>query len=129
MRSQILLVLTGSSLLAAGCGGDTLAPPSISMLEYAPMTIPGRQPVSITGTFRFEDANGDVATAHLVILAPGRERQENPSAPIQGGAKQGVAQVAVALQDPVPGTYGFEGWVRDRAGHDSNVLSGSIVAQ
>jgi hypothetical protein len=129
MRSQVLLVLAAGFLLAAACGSDTPAPPSVSMLVYSPMTIPAHQSVTVSGTFRFEDPNGDVATAHVAITAPGRERQETPSVAIQGSARQGAAQFAVALQDPVPGTYGFDVWVRDRAGNDSNVLSGSVLVQ
>ncbi len=121
-----------SFLLAlADCGGTGPGPvaPTVSALEYTPTMIQAHQPASITGTYRFHDDNGDFASAHLAVTAPGQDRVEEQPRPIPGGPTDGVGRFSINLVDPVPGTYTFEVWVSDQAGHVSTGLSGTAVSQ
>jgi hypothetical protein len=120
-------------LCTAGCGGeetDTEAP-SISDLTYSPQTVPVGEATVVSGTFSFEDPDGDVLGALIAMTPPGGETQELPRADIPRAAGVTAADVMlqVLVNAQIAGRYEFEVWVEDEAGNESNRLEGAVVAE
>jgi hypothetical protein len=119
------------AILAASCGGGDdqpvapTHPPSISNLRYSPASVapvPGGT-VTISGTFDFSDAGGDVSAVR--ITSSGGADVTTPTPQLSGIASgTAVGQVAVSVDKP--GKYTFEVWVTDSTGLSSNKLSGTL---
>ncbi len=122
------LALCALLMLACGDEGD---PPAISNLAYGPATIASGQQSNITGSLRFDDADGDLAQLGVAFTLPNGTVQELPLTSLQGYTGQTTGQVALtlALVPPMAGRYTFDVWLTDGGGHTSNRLSGTLQAQ
>ena len=118
------------AVLAVSCGGgDEPAapahPPSISNLRYSPASaapVPGGT-VTISGTFDFSDAGGDISSVR--ITSSGGVDVTTPTPQLSGIASgTAVGQVAVSVDKP--GKYTFEISVTDGTGLSSNRLIGTF---
>ncbi|MBI5527170.1 MAG: hypothetical protein HY897_12615 [Deltaproteobacteria bacterium] len=112
----------------AGQGGGSA--PVISELTYSPDTGTAGTQITISGSFMFTDADGDVSKVATGATPPGGAFQEGPVAEIQGAGKtQGQAMFILALLPTVAGEYTFEVWLIDAAGNASNRLSGTVTVE
>jgi hypothetical protein len=55
--------------------------------------------------------------------------QRKTHQPRQRFTTAGTATLLLALTVPAAGTYGFDVWLRDEAGNESNHLTGTLEAQ
>lgn len=118
------------AVLGVSCGGndEPAAPahqPSISNLRYSPASaaqVPGAT-VTISGTFDFSDAGGDVSS--LRMTSSGGADVAMPT-PQLSGIVSGTAVGQVSVSVDKPGNYTFELWVTDSTGLNSNKLSGTF---
>lgn len=128
MRSRWLLLMP---LLAAACSDDATTPsgsaPHIGNLQFSPEFVyvtdfsAGGCPV--TGSFDFEDADGDLA-----ILRMTSSGGLDQSTPIEGaaGLTRGTLVGTLVVPESPPGEYGIQVWVEDEAGQRSNTLTGTF---
>jgi hypothetical protein len=127
------------AVLVVACGGDddapapsvqTVHPPSISNLRYTPtatLQVAGGS-VTITGTFDFTDAGGDIASVRIASSGGADATTTTPQ--LQGVSAGTVVGEVIVSIDKV-GKYTFEVWVSDSRGTASNKLTGTfeVMAQ
>jgi hypothetical protein len=119
----------------SACGDEEEAAPEgvapvINELAFDESDIPVGQTSNINGSFNFQDPDGDIVTLQVLLRLPGGQAQELPASPLPGvaGLTEGTAIFLLALSPPMAGEYFFDVDVRDRSGHYSEALSGSIRA-
>jgi hypothetical protein len=128
-ESRVALVLLCALLVAcgsSGSGGGVDSTPTISNLRYSPRSVvqgSGGGSATVTGTFDFRDAGGDLTTLHLRLSSGSDVRGAIPGA---AGVTSGTLQAQFAVSTATLGHYTFEVWVSDAAGNGSNVLAGSF---
>ena len=116
--------------VVAACGGGGGAdepphPPAISNLNYSPATAlqaPGGT-ATISGTFDFTDAGGDIASLRLVGSGG---VDLSVATPALGGIKSGTGTGSFVVSVERIGKYTFELWAVDSRGNSSNRLSGTF---
>lgn len=118
------------ALVLAACGSDSGTTPTISTLTYSPMTATHGQQSTITGTFLFDDKDGDLAELAAEITLPDNSKQSLPATDIRniGDTKQGTLNFQMILIPPTAGAYQFALWVTDDGDNDSNRLTGTVTA-
>lgn len=126
-KSTILLAL---GLIWIGCGADGGAAPVMSNLTLNPTEIDTGKSASITASFNFADADGDVAKVRVGVALPGGQTQERGTLDIQGasGVTAANAAVLLALTPPSDGTYTFTLTLIDDQDIESNSMSASVEA-
>jgi hypothetical protein len=117
-----------AAIVIAGCGSS--APPSISRLQEDRHVVIVDTASSLSGTFDFEDPDGDVELLAVELTVPTGEMGELPRAPLAGvdGVSQGTSNWSVSVEPQVVGEFAYEIWVIDRAGNESNRLPGGFTA-
>jgi hypothetical protein len=124
------------ALASVGCGDEESAkasgaPPEISTLSYQPSTVAAGQQGTISGTFAFTDPDSDASDFAIRVTSPAGQSQTLPPTPASGvsGRESGTVMFAFLLNALAGGEYGFELWMIDEAGHESNHLPGAVQAQ
>lgn len=113
-----------------GASGEGTAP-VISDITFSPdKAVVGTQ-VTITGSVKFTDPDGDVDSLHVEIKLPGGSSQSIPSVQVQGagGVTQSQAAFAIILLPPAAGEYVLSVWLADAAGSASNKLEATVTAE
>jgi hypothetical protein len=121
-----LLFLLGLAACGGGGGGEEPAhPPSISNLRYSPATAlqAPNGTVTISGTFDFTDAGGDIASIRLV--SSGGVDLTMPTSALSG-SKSGTGIGTFIVSADRIGRYTFELWATDSRGSSSNRLAGTF---
>lgn len=122
MRSLLL----GLTLLAA-CTSEG-ASPEIASLTYSPESLTVGQQTTITGTFTFDDPDGDLDELGAEVVMPGGARQAFPMTDVRNVATttEGTITWAMVVVPPAAGAYQLELWVTDADGNASNRLTGTF---
>ncbi len=133
MRSlslRLALVLAFAPVVAACDSGDEGTAPVISNLAINPVTLTTGQQSTVTGSLNFEDPEAGVVQFGIDVILPGGALQSLPLSDVQGstGLTAGTVSIAVLLIPPHVGSYRFDIWLVDDAGHESNRLTDSLVA-
>jgi hypothetical protein len=125
----ITLLLCLSLALAAGCATDT-STPEISDLTATPSTMKVGQQATVTGTFHFDDADGDLEQLNGEITMPDGTKQalRNTDVTGIGAMTTGTLSWAMIVVPPAAGSYKLELWVTDADGHESNRLETTATA-
>jgi len=128
MKNILLAALVVFSF--TGCSSDDGAAPTIATLVYSPMTVPSGAQSTISGTFTFQDKDGDAAQIGIDVRLPDQTMQELPLSDLQnvGEMTSGTINFAVIISPPFAGTYQFEVFIVDDADNESNHLMGSLTA-
>ena len=120
-------------LVLASCGddgGSEGTAPTISALSYQPDRATVGAVFQITGTLSFDDPDGDLAAIAFQLTSPGGQTTPPTTSRVQGGGvTQGQLALAVSAIAPSARAYTFDVWVEDDAGHASNMLRGTVVAE
>lgn len=124
-------------LLWIGCGGGgpggvtvpTSHPPALSALAIAPTAVyqgEASGTATISATFNFTDAGGDLSSLALQILDGAGTTLQSLSTPITGaaGLSSGLLSGQVTVSTAAAGQYSFRITVWDKAASVSNILSG-----
>jgi len=109
----------------SGGGNELLQLPVISNLKYSPATglqAPGGT-ATITGTFDFTDAGGDIA---LLRLVGSGGVDLSVATPALSGIRSGTGTGSFVVSVEQIGKYAFELWAVDSRGSASNRLSGTF---
>ena len=124
IASLVVTLVLAASLVACGGGGGEAPshPPSISNLQYAPATALQATggTATLSGTFDFVDAGGDVASLRIV----GGGVDLTIPAPALNGLKSGTGRGSFVVSVDQVGRYPFELWAVDGHGSASNRLAG-----
>lgn len=128
IATLVVTLILAACLVACGGGGGGEAPshpPSISNLKYSPATAlqaPGGT-MTISGTFDFADAGGDIAS--LRIVSSGGV-DLSVATPTLSGIRSGTGAGSFEVSVEQIGRYGFELWAVDSRGSSSNRLTGTF---
>jgi hypothetical protein len=119
-----------SLVFAAACGSDSGSAPTISALVYAPMTGTHGMQVTVTGSFTFDDKDGDLAELGGEVTLPDSSKQNLPKSDIRalGDMKQGTLPFQLIVTPPTAGAYQFALFVTDDGDNESNRLTGTLTA-
>src|SRR5687767_12431845 len=125
MRTAILC------LALAACTSDDSSAPTISNLTASPGTVPVGQQTTISGTFAFEDPDGDLDQLGAAITLPDQSKQQLAMTDLAnvGSMTDGTLGWALIVVPPAAGTYKLELWITDAVGHESNRLETNATAQ
>jgi hypothetical protein len=123
-------LLAATLLFATACASDDGTPPAITGLTYSPMTATHGVVVTVTGSFTFDDDDGDLADLHGELTLPDQTKQSLPKADIRalGDMKTGTLGFQLQALPPTVGSYKFQLWVTDDADNESNRLDGTLTA-
>ncbi len=131
----IMALMIGCGGGGGGGGGAQGTNPAITSLMYSPTSAflnAGGGFIVVSGTINFSDPNGDVSTLTISTFTSGGQSLSSATTAVQGaaGKTSGVIGVSVAVPTTAVGSYTFQVFVTDAAGHASNTLSGtfSVVA-
>lgn len=125
-RVALLPLAMASALTTSGCdGGGSAAghPPAISDLHLSsPAVVDGAGRADVSGSLSFRDPGGDVA--YLTLSS----ELATTTIPVTGasGATSGSGGATITVAPGRYGTQPFEIWIVDRAGNESNHLSGLV---
>ncbi len=131
MNRSPLFALTLLALVACDGASDG-TPPTIADLTYQPDRDAAGERFHVNGTLLFDDPDGDVTAIAFQLTSPDGTTTPPTSSPVHvhgGGFTQGLLALTVSVLAPTAGTYTFDVWVEDEAGHASNTLRGTIVAE
>jgi hypothetical protein len=119
------------SMLLAACTDDAGSAPTISNLTFGPDDVTAHQQVTIAGTFTFDDVDGDLAQLGVDVTMPDQSNQRLPMTDLRGVGltTKGTLGFQMILVPPAAGDYAFELFVTDDEDHESNRLSGVLVAE
>jgi hypothetical protein len=118
-------------LLALACTDGDGAAPTVSALTIAPTEIAVGATTTVSGTFAFADADGDVTNLAVSITPPGGALVPGPVTPVAAaaGVTAGTINWSVVLAPPAAGDYVLTLGVIDDADHASNALEGIVTAR
>ncbi len=128
----MLLVTTCLMLAACGSSDDEAADngtaPKIASLQLMPTEATVGVATPFTGTFMFDDPDGDVVEFGGRVTVPSGAVQELLPAkvPTASGVKVGNGQVSVSITPNDAGTFKLEVWAVDAKKNQSNVLSSTF---
>ena len=134
------LCLVAAAMLAAfgasACSGSSSSSPAdgapaISALTLNPSSVPAGKVVAVQGTVAFSDPEGDVTQVAIALTPQNGAEQPAKRADAQNTAGQtsGTLSFLLDLQVPAPQTITVTLSVFDKAGNESNRLTGQITAQ
>jgi hypothetical protein len=120
-----------SMTMLAACTDDPGTAPTISNLTFDPETVIAGQQVTVTGTFTFDDADGDLAQLGVDVTMPDQTNQRLPMTDVRGVGEttRGTLGFQMTLVPPAVGDYQFELFLTDEEEHESNRLAGVLVAE
>ena len=123
------IILATALLFASACASDDGTPPAITALTYAPMTATHGVATTVTGTFTFDDSDGDLAELGGVVTMPDQTMMNFQTTDIRnvGGTKQGTLSFQMSFIPPAAGSYKFSLFVTDDGGNESNRLDGTLT--
>ena len=118
-------------ILLSACASDDGTSPNISALTYSPNTATPGQVVTVTGTFTFDDDDGDLAELGAEVTLPDQTKQMLPMTDLRGVGDMTTGTLGFQMQiiPPTAGTYSFSLWITDDADNESNRLDGTLAAQ
>ncbi len=120
-----LLAIFGFAACGGSGGGEPDHPPAISNLRFSPasaLQAPDGT-VTISGTFDFADAGGDIASLRLASNAGDDLTVPTPSL---AGRKSGTGTGSFIVSVDKIGKFSFELWATDSRGSSSNRLVGTF---
>lgn len=125
MKTTLLAAL----LFTSACASDDGTAPAITALTYAPMTATHGVALTITGTFTFDDSDGDLAELGGDVTLPDQSKMNFQTTDIRnvGDMKQGTLGFQMQVVPPTAGMYKFSLFVTDDGGNDSNRLEGTLT--
>jgi len=129
--SMMTLLTTAGAGCADDGGGDPGAPPTVSNLALTPETVTAGSLVTLSGTMRFSDPDGDVALLVSELELPGGATQPGPETPVAGaaGITTGDVPFQLALQTSAPGALTVRVWLVDTKGNPSNTLEAVVTVE
>lgn len=118
-------------MVACGSDEETSVAPSISGIAWDTTEVTAGQMKTLKSAVTVVDPDGDVSEFQTALGPKGGALQEFP-AQSSGGMDgkyntSGGLQVTVGI--PVAGTYELHVWMKDKAGHKSNVVVTDITAK
>ncbi len=118
-------------LLTSACTDGDGEAPTVSALTIAPTEIAVGATTTVSGTFAFADADGDITNLSVSITPPGGALVPGPVTPVAAaaGVTAGTINWSVVLAPPTTGDYVLTLGVVDEADHPSNTLEGRVTAR
>jgi len=122
-------ILFAALLFTSACASDDGTAPAITALTYAPMTATHGVATTVTGTFTFDDDDGDLAELGGEVTLPDQSKMSFQKTDIRnvGDTKQGTLSFQLSFIPPAAGTYQFALFVTDEGGNVSNRLDGTLT--
>ena len=103
--------------------------PTIKNLVVDKKQIPVAKQTTVSGSFIFDDPDGDLESMMLEVISSGGTQQTSLKMQNMNLVTTAQLRFQIQLQPAEPGKLDFSVWVTDALGHASNKLSGSVAAK
>ena len=123
------IILATALLFASACASDDGTAPAITALTYSPMTATQGVATTVTGTFTFDDKDGDLAELGGQVTMPDQTTMNFQTTDIRnvGDMKTGSLGFQMSFVPPAAGSYKFSLFVTDDGDNESNRLEGTLT--
>jgi hypothetical protein len=107
------------------------AAPYVEALTFSPEVVTVGQSNTVTGTFAFDDPDGDAGRIAFRITDPSNQTQDVEPQEVPGlrGQTSGTVQFTLSFQPAAAGLHTIEVWLIDDTDFESNHLSGEVEAE